>query len=257
VVTPAGASVVETFSLDRFVDGVRAISSGGDDALNVDQLPDGRTMIVFRVLADGRQGDVAVKGPRTRALFKYADGIARAVMVSLKPGWSASLLGVAANTLTDRIVPLEDLWGRPGVDLYFDLFEAGSVPEMLRRLSGAIAHRAHRAFEPSSARLARQAVRLLEGDQIRVESVADRLGVTSRHLRRAFTETIGIAPKHFARSVRLQRALRMVAASNDWSRVATDAGYYDQAHLIADFRELLGLTPGAFLKRTQPARNRA
>jgi transcriptional regulator GlxA family with amidase domain len=95
---------------------------------------------------------------------------------------------------------------------------------------------------------------LLEGDQIRVESVANRLGVTSRHLRRAFTETIGIAPKHFARSVRLQRALRMVAASNDWSRVATDAGYYDQAHLIADFRELLGLTPGAFVKRNQHAR---
>jgi AraC-like DNA-binding protein len=46
----------------------------------------------------------------------------------------------------------------------------------------------------------------------------------------------------------------MVSASNDRSRVATDAGYYDQAHLIADFRELLGLTPGAFVKRTQHAR---
>lgn len=62
-------------------------------------------------------------------------------------------------------------------------------------------------------------------------------------------ERVGIGPKDFARSVRLQRALRRSAITKDWTRVAADAGYYDQAHLIADFRELVGLTPGAFLRR--------
>jgi AraC-like DNA-binding protein len=38
----------------------------------------------------------------------------------------------------------------------------------------------------------------------------------------------------------------MAATSKDWVRIAADAGYYDQAHLIADFRKLVGLTPGAF-----------
>lgn len=79
--------------------------------------------------------------------------------------------------------------------------------------------------------------------------MAERLGVTARHLRRAFTESVGIGPKEFARTVRLQRAVRTAATSNDWARIAADAGYYDQAHLIADFREFLGLTPSAFLKR--------
>ena len=44
-----------------------------------------------------------------------------------------------------------------------------------------------------------------EGDEVRVESVAERLGVTARHLRRAFTESAGIGPKELARSVRYQR----------------------------------------------------
>ncbi|MBN8226509.1 AraC family transcriptional regulator [Corallococcus macrosporus] len=156
---------------------------------------------------------------------------------------------MAANALTDRIVPLEDLWGRPGSDLCFDLLSARSLPEVLDRLSRGIALRTHQTFEPASARLARRAIRLLEGDAVRVETVAEQLGVTARHLRRAFTENVGIGPKDFARTVRLQRAVKMTATSRDWGRIAVDAGYYDQAHLIADFRELVGLTPGAFLKR--------
>ncbi|WP_437673011.1 helix-turn-helix domain-containing protein [Sorangium sp. So ce131] len=238
-----------TFSLPRFVEDVRVIAPAAGRACHVDRLPDGRTTLVFRVIERGRKGDVCVAGPRTRALFKDATGIARAVMLQFKPGWSASLLGVAANALTDRIIPLEDIWGRSGGDLCYELLAARSLPEVLDRLSRAIALRTRQASEPASARLARRAVHLLEGDEVRVESVAERLGVTARHLRRAFTESVGIGPKEFARTVRLQRALRMAATSKDWARIAADAGYYDQAHLIADFRELVGLTPGAFLKR--------
>ena len=183
------------------------------------------------------RGDVSVAGPRTRAHFKNATGIVRAVAVQFKPGWSASLLGVPASALTDRIVMLEDLWGRSGRDLCLELLETRSLPEALERLTHAIALRTRQNFEPAAARLARRAVRLLEGNQVRVDSVAEQLGVTARHLRRAFTESVGIGPKDFARTVRLQRAVRSAATSKDWGRIAADAGYCDQAHLIADFRE--------------------
>jgi AraC-like DNA-binding protein len=84
-----------------------------------------------------------------------------------------------------------------------------------------------------------------EGD-VRMAHVADRLGVTSRHLRRAFTESVGVGPKDFARAIRLQRAVRSAATSRDWARIAAENGYCDQAHLIDDFRALVGLTPGAY-----------
>jgi AraC-like DNA-binding protein len=156
---------------------------------------------------------------------------------------------VSARALTDQIVPLHDLWGRAGVDLRHELLTSSGLPAVLDRLAHAFAVRTRQTFEPASARLARQAVRLLEGDAVRVESVAERLGVTARHLRRAFTESVGIGPKEFARTVRLQRAVRTAGTASDWARVAAGAGYYDQAHLIADFRELVGLTPSAFVRR--------
>jgi AraC-like DNA-binding protein len=182
-------------------------------------------------------------------MLKDATGFAQAVVLELKPGWPAPLFGVAAYELTDRFVLLEDLWGRRGRELCLDLLGASGVPEVLDRIAHAFAIRAHRAFESASARLARRAARLMEEQDEPVESVAVRLGVTSRHLRRVFAENIGIAPKDFARAVRLQRAVRMIATSGDWASIAVDAGYYDQSHLIADFRELVGLTPGAFVKR--------
>lgn len=249
---PIAMDAAPTFSLSRFVEDIRAVVPVAGRPFDVEWLPNGRTTLVFRVLEEGRRGDVTVAGPRTRAQFKNASGIARAVMVQFKPGWSAPLLGVAADTLTDQIVLLEDIWGRSGADLCLDLLAAPGLPDVMDRLTRALALRALRVaetFEPASGLLARRAVRLLEGGEVRVESVAERLGVTARHLRRAFKESVGIGPKEFARSVRLQRAVRRAATTKDWAAIAADAGYYDQAHLIADFRQLVGLTPGAFLKR--------
>jgi AraC-like DNA-binding protein len=250
-VHPATQSAASTFSFSRFFEDVRVAAPAAGGALRVEWLPDGRTRLVFRVLEEGRRGDLSVAGPRTRALFKNAPGVVRSVVLPFKPGWSAPLLGVAASALTDQIVSLQDLWGLAGAELRHDLLAAPGLPDVLDRLAHAFAARTRQTFESTSARLARRAVRLLEGGEVRVESVAERLGVTARHLRRAFTESVGIGPKEFARTVRLQRAVRTAEAttSNDWVQIAADAGYYDQSHLIADFRELVGLTPGAFLKR--------
>jgi AraC-like DNA-binding protein len=193
--------------------------------------------------------EMCVAGPRTRALFKHPSGVSRAVIVQFKPGWSASLFGVAANAFTDRIVPLADVWGRVGSDLCEELLVTGGLNDFFEHVSDAVALRMRNTIEPASARLARRAVHMLEDGETRVERVAERLGVTARHLRRAFNANVGIGPKDFARALRLQRALRLAEDSSDWVHIAGDAGYCDQAHLINEFRELVGLTPGSYLKR--------
>lgn len=242
------AGAVLPIPRSRFVERVDVLEPAAGRG-RYERLPDGRTTIVFRVFEEGRRGDVYAVGPRTRAMSKSISGTARAIILQLRPGWSMPLLGVATSALTDRIVALEDLWGDLGSDLCAELLATRSLPEVVERVSSALARRACETFEPSSARLARRAAHLLEAGEARVESVADQLGVSARHLRRAFTESIGLSPKDFARAARLQRAVRMAATSSDWATIAADAGYYDQAHLIADFRELVGTTPGTFVKR--------
>lgn len=248
-VSPALSPAGSTAWLARFIEHVEVAAPVGRRPLEIERLPDGRTTLVFRVLDGGRHGDLSVHGPRMRAMFKTATGVAHAVIVRFKPGWSAPLFGVRASALTDRLVPIADLWGRPVGDLCGELLAARGVTEIVDRLSDAFVRRSRDRAEPASASLARRAVRLLEADEVRVDRVAQRLGVTARHLRRAFAECVGIGPKQFARTVRLRRAVHRAESSHDWGRIAADAGYYDQAHLIGEFRALVGLTPVEFARR--------
>ncbi len=229
-------------SIARFVEDVRILVPAPDETVAIESLPTGRTSLVIRV-PEGGAADAHVIGPRTRAKFKRATGIVRAATIRFKPGWSPSLFGVPANELTDQMIALDDLWG----DISADLVEAQSIDVLLGRLSRAFAARTPR--ESASALLARRAARMFEATETRVDAVAQQLGVTARHLHRAFIDSVGLSPKQFARGVRLQRAIREAARSRDWGVIARQAGYYDQAHLIAEFRDLVGLTPRAYLAR--------
>jgi AraC-like DNA-binding protein len=77
------------------------------------------------------------------------------------------------------------------------------------------------------------------------------LGRTERTLLRRFTAQVGLSPKAFARVLRLHRLIASVPLRQevDWARAASDYGYFDQPHLINDFRALTGTTPGGFHPR--------
>lgn len=65
----------------------------------------------------------------------------------------------------------------------------------------------------------------------------------------AFARGVGMTPKLFCRVWRFQRVLRAVHHRDavDWTEVALACGYFDQPHLIHDFREFSGLSPTEYL----------
>jgi len=56
---------------------------------------------------------------------------------------------------------------------------------------------------------------------------------------------------------RFQQALTTVHGTKqvDWTQVALDCGYYDQAHFIHDFQSFSGMTPSAYLAAATPHLN--
>jgi AraC-like DNA-binding protein len=79
--------------------------------------------------------------------------------------------------------------------------------------------------------------------------------LSPRQFRRRCLEESGLTPKHLCRILRFRRALNLASRhKQDWADIAAETGYFDQAHLIRDFREFTGQTPMAVF--SNPARRR-
>ena len=78
---------------------------------------------------------------------------------------------------------------------------------------------------------------------ISVSQLAARAGASARTLGRLFERDVGLAPKRFARIVRVQAALRELPDQRTWTPLALELGYHDQAHFIHDVRALFGASP--------------
>src|SRR5262249_18491546 len=82
---------------------------------------------------------------------------------------------------------------------------------------------------------------LLKANAPQISRLAFHAAMSLRSYERSFSTEIGIPPKLFARIARFQRALdRKRATGDSWLTVAQEAGYFDQMHMIRDFRSLGG-----------------
>ena len=79
-----------------------------------------------------------------------------------------------------------------------------------------------------------------------VRELARDSGYSERQLRRRVAEATGHGPKRLMRIARMQRVLRE-GRGESWARTAAELGYFDEAHMASDVRELAGATPHALL----------
>ena len=165
----------------------------------------------------------------------------RHVGLRFRPGMARRFLAVEAAELRDRVIPLDSVMGRRARELQSRLDGTASVDEWRRILSQGLSP----VEEPvDPVHLAIEAMTRAHGE-VDIDWVADQAGMSARQFRRRCREESGLGPKHLARVLRFRRACQLAERGESWLRVAVEAGYFDQAHLIRDFREFTGATPGA------------
>ncbi len=203
-------------------------------------IPTGPT--VHRILPDGCvdliwcDGALTVAGPDTRAVLVPARPDAHYVAIRFPPGVGPAALGVPADELRDRRVPLESLWPAALVRQTAERIAVHRTPGAVLE-DIALARLAEREPDPA-ARYA--AARLDTGAT--VAAVAGEIGLSDRQLRRRCVSAFGYGPKTLARILRLQRALAL-AREGEFAAAAVAAitGYADQAHLAREVRALAGV----------------
>ncbi|MFT3825738.1 MAG: helix-turn-helix domain-containing protein [Chitinophagaceae bacterium] len=83
---------------------------------------------------------------------------------------------------------------------------------------------------------------------VSIAQLQQQVCLSKRQLERNFVKEVGITPKLYSRMVRFSNALkhRRDHADTKWASLAYEFDYADQTHLIKDFQQFLGVTPGGF-----------
>jgi AraC-like DNA-binding protein len=179
------------------------------------------------------------------------------VAVRFLPGAARAFVDVPLTELQDGHPALADLWPRGDTEaLAAALWERErTAAQRIAIIEQALLARLQMLAPARADALARAAVMRLEasGGAVRVEALADGLGVSRQHLATLFRERVGLSAKTFAMVCRFRRAHAALRGQGrqgsavDWARLAGDCGYYDQSHLIHAFRQFADATPESFL----------
>jgi AraC-like DNA-binding protein len=183
-------------------------------------------------------------GPTARPTFVEPGREVDVLGVRLHPWGLSSLVGMDAAELRDLTVALDALSPRLArlADEVLDAMTGsdpmGSVSAALVRALAPVS-----SAQPTTKRLVEVASAARETPTVR--ALAARFGMSTRSVQRAFRHDVGVSPTTLLRIARVQRALRLADAQPTlrWSRIGALAGYYDQPHLVREFRALVGRLP--------------
>jgi AraC-like DNA-binding protein len=192
-----------------------------------------------------------VVGPRARPLFiEKETRDCDIVAIRLVPWVAHRVLGVPAAELRENMVDLDEFWGSVVQETRERLHVTTDARARLSIIEQAVAHRVTRSEVTDESALARRLCDAAEAEpSLTVGALAARYGLTHRRVIEIFDRTVGLKPKAYWRVRRLRRVFHLSDASPrlSWTTIAHRCGYYDQAHLINDFRQLTGILPSEYV----------
>jgi AraC-like DNA-binding protein len=197
----------------------------------------------YRVVPDGcldliwSDGKLLVAGPDTGPHLGGSAAGASFTGLRFAPGTGPTVLGLPADELTDRRVPLASIWPNRDVRELAERLALARQPG--RALESIAFDRLARTESPDPATLA------IVGELRAGHTVAEtarRIGLSDRQLLRRSLPAFGYGPKTLARVLRMDGALALARSGLPLVDVAVRAGYADQAHLSREVKALTGVT---------------
>jgi AraC-like DNA-binding protein len=210
----------------------------------VESLPHPNVHLVFE------NGEAVICGVQTYKFSRVLEGNSRVFGVKFRPGGFRPFFDGPVSKLADRIVPASRIFGKD-LDALKEIALSSCAENAKVQAANAFFHARMPKPDPSLPLAELLVDRILREPEIKtVEDLATGTGMGKRSLQRLFSEYVGASPKWVIRRYRLHEVIEKFNAGRklDWSQLALDLGYFDQAHLINDFKSIVGLSPSEYQK---------
>ncbi|MCX6048742.1 MAG: helix-turn-helix domain-containing protein [Chloroflexi bacterium] len=184
------------------------------------------------------------KSPR---LFHYAKGAATLLVIFREGG--------AANFFK---APLQEIFG---MSLSLDnLIAQAKIRELEEKILAAKTNRQRiylvenfllsewqgQRLDPLILETIRK-IQVAKGE-LRIHELLKEMPISIDAYEKKFRQIVGTTPKQFSQIIRIRNLIDGYSPKITLTEAAYQAGYFDQAHLIKDFKTFTGLTPKEFFK---------
>lgn len=193
-----------------------------------------------------------ISGMRRRWILIEAQPGASMAVVRFRPGGARPFLGFDADGVTETIAHLDEVLGARVLELRERVLECRGIDARLGAIESWLLARGGSSLEPNPL-VEYLTSRLFAPAGVKISDLVEEVGYTQRHVAKLFRRWVGLSPKQYA-SVRrfngvVHRATHATEIEPDWADLALEAGYFDQSHMIHEFKRFSGLTPESYLSR--------
>lgn len=260
------------FPLNQFIDSI-FYYEGFSPVHALDRfLPDGNTELILN-LTDSPQHihdnitlkvtqschNAWVSGVRTRPITIPSGKGNRMMVVVFKKGLAHPFYRFPMSELTDSVVMAELVFGCDILDLRERLLASHSIDEMFCLMEMFLVKQAGERLHNKNACIEFAVVSIVRQPGLfKMQNLLEQIDYSQKHFIDLFKRQVGVTPKQYLRIMRFQNTvqeLERTASGFDWSGLALQNGFYDQAHFINDFRDLSGFTPNEYMKRKSDSLN--
>jgi len=204
------------------------------------------TRIKSKAIISGQQNeyyDIAITGEMK--LFS----------VIFKPQASRLFLGLPVNELTNQSISADIIFKGKINSITERLADTSEIYKKVEIVESFLVEQITQNRDFSVSRISDSVgyINMSRGFN-QVELLASRACLSRKQFERVFGEFVGLTPKQFLKIIRFQYSiyLQQKEFNNNLAALAYDSGYYDQSHMINDYKSLSGLTPSQYFEQCEP-----
>lgn len=196
------------------------------------------------------RGNSRIYGVVSRKFERRLEGTGKVIGIKFRPGGFYPFTNAPLAGLTDRSIPVRDVFGPGSQQLEDVVMAADDNREMIVLVEAFLCQRLPQPDD--NVTLVNQIIDQIMAQRsiLKVDDVAAEFGLSVRSLQRLFRQYVGVSPKWVIQRTRLQEAADQLAAGGPVSlpKTAQEFGYFDQAHFIKDFKAVIGSTPAEYAR---------
>lgn len=203
---------------------------------------------LFEAGGERRVADAGIVGVRNTLRRMQTSAGGGIVVIAFTELGAAQFFEQPLHEFFGGMIALDDVWSRAEFREIEERLGEARTNEARARLVDR--YLCGRLRERTPDALVAAAVRAIErrGGALRIGALAKELGISQDPLEKRFRRVVGASPKQLASILRFRRVVEGYARGQALTDLAHEAGYFDQSHLIREFRAVTGEPPERFLK---------